>query len=572
MRRLIYLILIYVVLSCSESGEHRIALQRAVSVMNDAPDSALRILDSLREYESQFGRHFRMQCGLYRMNALNKLDTVFRTTDEAQLYADYFDDHGTPNEQMLAHYLLGRAYYDTGESPMALECFQVAVAKADTTAEDCDYAQLSRVYGQMAELYNDKRVPQYSLNAVKEAERMAWRAKDTLNAIRFYAGQLLSYELWNMTDSILSICQKSQQLYEKYGYYEEKARILPIIIRSSIDKGLYNDAYKYFKEFERESCFFYNGEIEKGLEYNYYLKGMCFYGLNQLDSAEIYFRKLSRDSGDIDISEAAYRGLMYLYTKRSMPDSLLKYSRLYCDANDTASLRQSSLEILRTQAMYDYNHYKVEAKVAKQKSDKYYRTIIYVCTIVVLFVFLLVFVFLRYRRKRNQAIKMQNEKYSALCTELDKAREDYGLLQTDAETYRINQEEKIHKLCDAISLYQDSSSDMGNWTIECFMMESPIVRQLQKKVSEYMKMTVSEQVCLMNLVCKHNSEFVSKLSMLTENEKVVSILIRLDFSPSDIAILLDTTKQNVSNIRSSINLKVFKSKGTKGLDLSLKKM
>lgn len=209
------------------------------------------------------------------------------------------------------------------------------------------------------------------------AEHMAWKAKDTLNAIYFFSRQILAYELWNITDSMLSICHKSRDLYEKYGYYEEKANVLPTIIKCYLDKGLYNEAYEYFNEFEKESGLFHNNEIDKGFEYNYYFKGMCFYGQNRLDSAEIYFRRLLKYSIDIEMSEASYRGLMHLYAKLNKPDSLLKYSQLFCDANDTASIQRSSSEILRTKALYDYIHYKNEAKAVKLKVDKYQRTIIY---------------------------------------------------------------------------------------------------------------------------------------------------------------------------------------------------
>ena len=94
-----------------------------------------------------------MQERLHQLNAFNKADSIFRSTDEAQALVDYFEDHGTPNEQMLAYYLLGRAYHDLHEAPMALKYFQIASERADTTATDCDYAQLSRVYGQMSSVF-----------------------------------------------------------------------------------------------------------------------------------------------------------------------------------------------------------------------------------------------------------------------------------------------------------------------------------------------------------------------------------------------------------------------------------
>ena len=129
--------------ACSERREYVSMLERAKAVMNDRPDSALAVLDSLGQHEAEFGKSFRMRYRLHRLNALNKVDTLFRSTDEAKELAEYFDDHGTPNEQMLAYYLLGRAYYDIHEAPMALSCFQTATERADTTAADCDFRRLT---------------------------------------------------------------------------------------------------------------------------------------------------------------------------------------------------------------------------------------------------------------------------------------------------------------------------------------------------------------------------------------------------------------------------------------------
>ena len=39
---------------------------------------------------------------------------------------------------MLAHYVLGFAYRDMGDSPSALRCFNEAAAVADTSDANCD--------------------------------------------------------------------------------------------------------------------------------------------------------------------------------------------------------------------------------------------------------------------------------------------------------------------------------------------------------------------------------------------------------------------------------------------------
>ena len=86
----------------------------------------------------------RMRAGLDSINERNRNDQPFTVAD-VEPYVQFFDDHGTPNDRLLAHYLLGRAYHDHGEAPMALECYQKAAECADTLSADCDYRQLCRV-------------------------------------------------------------------------------------------------------------------------------------------------------------------------------------------------------------------------------------------------------------------------------------------------------------------------------------------------------------------------------------------------------------------------------------------
>ena len=75
------------------------------------------------------GQYSEMRQRLEALNELNRADSVLTATerDEAQTLTDYFDSHGTPNDQMLAHYLLGRCYADMHEAPMALHCYQEAI-------------------------------------------------------------------------------------------------------------------------------------------------------------------------------------------------------------------------------------------------------------------------------------------------------------------------------------------------------------------------------------------------------------------------------------------------------------
>ena len=78
------------------------------------------------------GERALMRAGLDSINIRNRNDQPF-TAQDVEPYVRFFDDHGTPNDQLLAHYLLGRAYYEHGEAPMALQCYHEALDCADTT-------------------------------------------------------------------------------------------------------------------------------------------------------------------------------------------------------------------------------------------------------------------------------------------------------------------------------------------------------------------------------------------------------------------------------------------------------
>ena len=73
------------------------------------------------------GERAAMRAGLDSINVRNRTDRPF-TVRDVEPYVRFFDDHGTANDRLLAHYLLGRAYYEHGEAPMALQCYHDAVS------------------------------------------------------------------------------------------------------------------------------------------------------------------------------------------------------------------------------------------------------------------------------------------------------------------------------------------------------------------------------------------------------------------------------------------------------------
>ena len=117
----------------------------------------------------------RMRAGLDSINQCNRTGQPF-TVRQVEPYVRFFDSYGTPNDRLLAHYLLGRAYHEHGEAPMALQCYHDAIDCADTTAADCNFAQLARVYGQMSGILYDQCLFEAQLTYIRKSIKCAWHA------------------------------------------------------------------------------------------------------------------------------------------------------------------------------------------------------------------------------------------------------------------------------------------------------------------------------------------------------------------------------------------------------------
>ena len=197
----------------------------------------------------------RMRAGLDSINVRNRNGQPF-TVSEVQPYVQFFDDHGTPNDRLLAHYLLGLAYYDHGEAPMALQCYQDAADCADTLSADCDYPQLARVYGQMATVFYDQGLYHNQLESQKQAVHYAWIGKDTLAALMSYEQESFAYNGLGMKDSVVFVIEDVASMFKRYGSPADAAITLGTILRTLVDDGKYQKAKSYMDIYESKSGLF----------------------------------------------------------------------------------------------------------------------------------------------------------------------------------------------------------------------------------------------------------------------------------------------------------------------------
>ena len=505
-----------------------------------------------------------MRVGLDSLNARNRIDQPFTVAD-VQPYVDYFDRHGNSNDQMLAHYLLGRAYYEAGEAPMALECYHDAIECADTTDADCDFAQLSRVYAQMAVVFYYQGLYREQLNYEKFSVLSAWKGRDTLAALMNYEQECFAYKNLGMRDSALFIIEDVFSKYNQYGYLTNAAFSVGLAIRFLIEKGDYQKAKKFMDIYESGSGRFdTKGNIEPKREIYYKVKGLYYLYNNILDSAEYFFRKELRYGKDFNNQNAGAKGLAKLYQKLRCPDSVAKYSQYAYAMNDSIYAHKTTKTVARMQAIYDYSRHQEEAYRERVKSFQRY-IVIWICIGIIIVICLVAFlIFRELSRKRHDT----EQKYLQSQTMIEQSRHDidYLRLREDINKQLISEKEQIIREQETIVkslLHNDNiSQSLADKRLKDAKIYNYFV-QLSNKGQQPTHEEWKQIECQIFLCYPGFKEFLSKHKpLVNDKEYKTCLLIRIGLKPTNIGLMLGVTSSYITELRTRMLPKLFGMSGT----------
>ena len=502
--------------------------------------------------------------------ACNRADTVFTAQWKPTVdsLTDYFRNHGTANERMMAFYLQGRVLHDIGEAPQSLDAYQRATEQADTTSDDCDLHTLTAVYGQMADLFEAQFLPDDEMKALQMAERVAWKNRDTLNALVAFDLRSRPYYLKDEKDSVMFVEKQARERYLKYGYKDKAAQAIYSTISILLDRNDIQEAGHYLDLYEKESGNFdENGELIFGGHY-YYSKGRYLLAVGQTESAHYYFNK-ALDRGQ---KEAAYKGLLSVYEKKNIPDSIAKYAKLFAAANDSNFLHVNQEKVHQITAMYDYSRHQ---QMAEQKEKEVFRlrNIISVILLVCLFA---VGVFYFYRARKLSKINRLTEKKTELENLLTEKQQEMELNLSNTKTISEKQYEEIEQLKKQIADYQTQLSRNIAGKQKLFY-DSEIYQYFMSFKSDaflqHKSPTDQEWQSLTTLFRKsfpHYHRFIVEENNLTSDQFKVCVLARLFMPVYAMARILDVDGDRITRIKSQVNKKIFKDETAKTLENNLK--
>lgn len=575
----------FLIVSCSNDNQYETQVRHAESLMENNPDSAFAILNKLDAHKETFDKPLAMRFELQKASAQNSAYIPFSTDSVVKTFTSYYDKVGNGNQKVMAHYLLGCVYRDLGDSPQSMKCFMDAVERADTASNDCNYKLLSRVYGQLGMLYIDQELPNEAFDTFKRAEKYALLGKDTLMAIMCISQQSLVYEIRADLPRIISNAEYTSRLYKKYGYNAEAASSLGSAIQALVLSGQYSKAKEYINRYENNSGFFDSaGNIIKGREQYYYVKGLYYLGVKS-DSAEHLFRKELRATDCLYNKMSAVYGLHEYYKENINKDSLLKYSEMLIELKDSVLNAKSTESIRKMSSLYKYSHIQKLAEKETQKAE-HYRLVLIISIVLFLLIIIICVLLVLYLRikdiNRKKDAKALRTKYDAMLDLMNREKAELARIKDDKilKSKLIKDKEKY--ILELNKVIADLKSELS--FMDCKNREN-IDKQIKEK-SVYIKFEKYANIGKLPseadwLVMKSVFDdlfpqfklFLSKHTPLKEDEYRLCILVRLCFSPKTIQSFLGISSSYVSVMRRRLCLKIFDFEGSpKEFDNKIRKI
>ena len=487
-------------------------------------------------------RHQQMLAQLEELERQNVADSLMTNDSLALALADFFDRHGTPNEQLRAHYILGRTYADLGEAPAAIEAYFDAATRADTTASDCDWAKLSRVHAQSALLYHRLVQPRSQLQELGLAIDCATKAGDSLMAIACFSQKADAYSQIHIPDSVIYFRERASQMYASIGHLKRSATAISGAVPPLLDINNVKKAKTYMDKFESSSGQFDDkGNIAKGREIYYYVKGRYYLAISNVDSAEFMFRLLARKGYSLNHKIASCKGLQEVFSRKGVADSIAKYAELGYQLNDSAYSLSEMENIQRLKASYNYTRSKLQAEKKENEANRIRQLFYLMLTDAVSLLVILALAFLAYywrsRARKNQFEKRLLE-YQQM---LERRQAPSPQTQNDAVAERPNTllESKLRKaLIDRIE--KGGSGTVKATDEEWLQMEEEVNRAYPA----------------------FNERLAHYLPHLNPVHYRICLGIKFGLEPGQIAVLVSRSKQTVSNARSRMYRKAFGIDGT----------
>lgn len=571
----ILLLIIFTLAGCGNKDYDRM-LSNADSLLfssattNDNIAQAQLLLDSLAEKESSLTRRQRAHFILLTVQCHN-LNYISLASDTTiiQEALHYYDSHGDALKKSQAYYLSGCVNRDQTKIPAAIHQYEEALEMLDKANTQKEYRQLIKIHSQLAYAYGLMQMPDRNIDNLMKAGEYAKLCRDTLSLIYSISNMTSPYFFLNQEDSLIAVTQRSYNLFLKYGHEDKASGELFPIVYIYLKRGDAQSARIWLERIEKNKKIIDdNGNVSDRYASYYAYKGKYYLLMSQLDSAEYYLRKMQKHTNNIDNSQATYQGLFELYERIGTKDSIVKYARLWCEANDSSVINNASQELQHIRSMYDYKKYEEMANV---KSMELSRLKVMIAIGIILLTIAISTLLYIYRQRK----KVTREREQRLKQLYASAIEDYERLKHRSDKLVTDREAELENMRLIIESIKGKDNKFKQWDSESTMKYSSEVKRLHDYAFKGTAPDIlwRDVIALAwNFIPSFMEQINNSQNTLSVDEQRLVLLLRLKFNLTEIQNLLAKSPQALTNMRAKVNKKLFNVANAPTLDANLMKL
>lgn len=559
MNKITYIIasaLVLLSFSCSRF-EYRKSLIVADSLTETNPQRAVAMLDSMAPMMAGAPKHEQMFHRLLQIKAADKSYIKHSSDSTILSLVEYYETKGDKRLLPEAYYYAGKIYRDLNDAPRALEYYQKA---AEITPEE-NLKLKGRIYFQSGRLLLNQALYCQAIDIYKKTLYYDTRRNDSIDIIDTSRDLAYTYNKDGQKDSCLHYYNEAYRLANETNNIRLKMSVLAQMASFYIE----NKDYVKAKECLQPEL---NANFEKNRSPIHTMALKICMNTQQYDSAHFYAKELLK-VGTIYARQTANRCLTELALRENNNEDAIKYLRLFNEYTDSVKTITATESVNRMNSLYNYNLREKENLILKaDNANKKLTLAITISLIFTLFVILITYI---YRNKQKQKLQTErlrrlkkvlyeqsaeyiqknNEKITALEQEI-KRTSDENLLLIE----RIEEQRADLILANETAIRKQAKNESAKARITT----TDIYKSIQNHIKRDKVINAQEWKELDEMINREIIDFKTNLYSyynISPHEYRICMLIRLEFSPTDIATLLGCTTSAVSKARKRLQEKFF---------------
>lgn len=542
MKRILYIIFICIIpfffSACNNpQPKASIMLQKAEQLIDEYPDSALLLIDSIFYPEKSLNNEDYMRYLVRLVQAKKKTDNQISEDTLIFIARDFFTRKDKdPHITALSWYYSGCIFRENRELEDAMDYYKTAFTYAEKTG---DVALQGLIIYNIGDLLVEQGLYKDALKKYKESAQLYCRNPEKL--ITCYGAQGRMFTLIEEYDSAIVYFQRGLDLADSVDnktLQSVLAQNISIVYRTTKQ---YDKAMDYLNQ-----SFNLNNDSSRILRY-YLNLSRIYSDMGQSDSAYWYSAKLKNQvdnhRGDMKLQASIYQVLASVEKNNGNYDEAFKYQDKYTTAIEKITEERLEQSVYEVQRKYDYeimrNHY------IQRISTLQSWAIIMLIAIVIggaLFSWYTL-------KQKTEYLKTQQqiEILRGISAELKKSLES----KTSARNQNMRQLLlwKFDVVKKSALLDQFSTSEMS---------ASEMVKEFRKIVYNGKKDDHWQHI--LSVINEMNEGVFEKMELLfpnlTETEQKIAVLTYSEMSVRDISIILNLSPNTVQKYRSDLRKKL----------------